>query len=77
MIRRGSIVHDKADPRHVGRVEQITWRNMHLGRGVARVRWLESGWQSTVLISDLREARDPRSATITEINLVKRRLKDD
>jgi hypothetical protein len=77
MIRRGSIVCDKADPRHVGRVESITWRNMHTGRGLARVRWLETGWQSTVLISDLREARDPRAATTTETNLVKRRLRDD
>lgn len=52
MIYRGALVCNKADRRHVGRVEQIAWRVV--GReGLVSVRWLKTGWLSTEAVRDL------------------------
>lgn len=53
-FERGDLVYDKADPRHVGKIELVS----HGENGdTATVRWLETGWVSLrVPLRDLRPA---------------------
>jgi hypothetical protein len=60
-FRRGDVVYDKADPRHVGVVVSTI-----INRQTANVRWHETGWLSFLLPwSDLRFAPAGRTVGIT------------
>ena len=70
-LKRGSIVHDKSDPRHRGIVESIVHRD---GKSVANVRWLETSWKSTVPTVDLLLSKFVDDVKPTEVELMKARL---
>jgi hypothetical protein len=72
MIKVGSRVYDKADPRHVGIVRQLN----HGAEGsTARIMWEETGWFSCrVPVRDLRLAPRDRDSGRGEQFLVKRAL---
>jgi len=55
----GDTVHDRADPRHTGRVNSIH-------RGAARVEWNETGWTSEVPVHHLKKAKATRGFSFSE-----------
>lgn len=71
MIRYGSRVFDKADPRHTAIVKNIVHRND--GTLVA-IEFEDTGWWARVPLADLRLAPDEPNAEFTECELMARRL---
>ena len=51
-MKRGDLVYMIGDPRHVGRIEQIAWKDFKRS-GLVRVRWLESNWLTFCSVRDL------------------------
>ena len=53
-MKRGDIVYDVADPRHVGRIVTV----FHTcGRTFCNIVWLETGWRGYLVdANDLRKA---------------------
>lgn len=69
-INTGDTVHERDNPRHLGRVEAVRW-------GIeVRVRWYDNGWtsllrrQDVVVAERVREIKslsiNSRPATVTE-----------
>lgn len=49
-LRLGTKVYDKADPRHIGRIDAIHWSS------TADITWEDTGWKSLgVPLHDLRK----------------------
>ena len=71
-MKRGSIVYDVADPRHLGMIKNIAHRGYD---SIATVKWLETGWKSVGLpLTDLRLAEHDHDVP-TEIDILRARLR--
>ena len=62
-MKRGDIVYDKADPRHLGRIVSILHRNTGT---FATIRWLETGWLSYEWATGNLVIAQPAEPEITE-----------
>ena len=72
-MKRGDIVYDKADPRHLGRIVTIVHRN---SGSFAQIRWLETGWLSYEWATDNLVIAEPAQPSITECSVLRATLKN-